>query len=196
MRIYYNEKIHEHDLLLYHAMRNTHPLFTSAIYEYINNAPFETKLLSRNRKIQQLNKIFKFFDLFSMPVKACNRYGNLQLIIIQEHSSPEDFQTQIHQHSLHIYSLCKAIDLISPKKFYSTFINFEDNSTKISARQLNVFPILANSDLCISEVTQNMRISPVTAHQYLAAARKTLGVKTNIAAIKMLVALGAIHFTR
>jgi DNA-binding CsgD family transcriptional regulator len=194
MRIYHDEKMYIQDILVLSSQNSLQPLFMSTIYTYFNDAPYETDLIEKNRRIQQLNKRFSFFDHYAIPMTAFNGHGNVQLVVTHKNISPDIFRPRVNNCSSQIHYLCKAIDFVSTQQFYDSFINYEDNPSKISPRQLAVISMLANSDLTITEVAYRMNISPITAHQHISSARRKLGVATNIAAIKKLVKLECIPY--
>ena len=65
----------------------------------------------------------------------------------------------------------------------------------ITPQPLRVLAALANSDLPITELAEKLFISPITAHQHITAARKAMGTRTNVGAIKRAMQLGMIAYT-
>jgi DNA-binding CsgD family transcriptional regulator len=194
MKIYHDEKMHQSDLMLPYVKTNTQPIFASQVYGYLEKAPFEIELMEKNRSLQQLNKRFQYYDQFSIPMKASNGVGNVQLCVLQKGATPEEFQSHVSPLISTLRSLCKAIDTITTVRFRASFIGKHDDKVLISPRQLAVFSMLSNNDLSIGDLADLMCISPITAHQHISGGRKALGVSTNIAAIKKLIKLGLIEF--
>lgn len=64
----------------------------------------------------------------------------------------------------------------------------------VAPKPLRVLATFANNDLSIADVAGVLRISPVTAHQHIAAARKALKRQTNVGAIKEAVRQGLIDY--
>ena len=80
------------------------------------------------------------------------------------------------------------IELLKYIKDLSLSINslkdpYIDNNYKITRKQLEVMHRLINTDSTITEIAEEMFISPITAHQHMSGARKALCAKTNIGAI-------------
>ena len=194
MRVYHEEKMHAHDLMIPYAKTNTQPIFASQIYGYLDKAPFDIELTQKNRVLSQLNKRFGFFDQYFIPLKSFNGHGNVQLSILNKGVNPVEFQADIMITTSVLRLLCKAIDSITSTRFRTSFIGKQDHRVTLRPKQLAVLTMLANNDLTISELANMMCISPITAHQHIAAARKALGVSTNIAAIKKLIGLGLLEF--
>lgn len=69
-----------------------------------------------------------------------------------------------------------------------------DEVADIAPKPLRVLATLANNDLSIADVAGLLCISPITAHQHIAAARKALNRKTNIGAIKEAIRQGLISY--
>jgi len=64
----------------------------------------------------------------------------------------------------------------------------------INPKPLRVLMTLANSDYSILQVADCLHISVVTANKHLESVRKTLGVRTNYAAIKKALCEGYIEY--
>ncbi|MBL4828105.1 MAG: autoinducer binding domain-containing protein [Spongiibacteraceae bacterium] len=195
IRVYNEENFYESDLMIAYAKQNTQPIFTSQVYKYICDAPFETSLTEINRGIEKLNSRFSFFEYYSIPMKAYNGNGNVQLAITQKGMGTVEFQSKIIPYQASFRHLCKAIDYVSTTRF-ATFVMEAEESRQvtITPKPLYILSKLANTDITIAELANELCISPITAHQHIAGARKALGVKTNIGAIKKAIKLNLISF--
>ena len=194
VRVYCDEKMYHVDLMIPYAQSNSQPIFASQLYGYLENAPFEIELTQRNRAITQLYKRYGYYDQLLLPMPASNGSGNVLLSVLIGNLGAAEFQSAVNPIIPELRCMCKAIDTITTTQFGTTFIGKDDNADALSPKQLSVLTLLANNDLSISELAKQLNISPITAHQHVAAARQALGVSTNIAAIKKLVSLGIIEF--
>lgn len=193
-RVYQDEKMFQYDLFITSTTRDGSPQFSSTIFQYLNEAPYEIELITKNRKIQQLHRRFGFFDHYITPMPAYNGSDNVLFIITDKYMHPDRFQTLVCHREQQLHTLCKTIDTVSTQQFKKTFVENRNTPAKISARQLEIFKMIANDDISIVKAADRLNISPITAHQHISAARRTLGVSTNIAAIRKLVMYGYIHY--
>ena len=193
MRIYHENNMHSYDLMIPYGKSNTQPIFSSQVYGYIDEAPFDIELTRKNRTLCQLYRRFSYFEHYVTPIHAFNGNGNVQLMLTSRGVEKEAFQSRITPMMPACRFLCKAIDSVSTKKFRSSFIDTKDSPVSITPKPLSILNRLANHDISITELAKDMCISPITAHQHIAAARKAFGVQTNIAAIVKAVKAGLIH---
>ncbi|MBN4055287.1 response regulator transcription factor [bacterium AH-315-K03] len=193
MRIYHENNMHVYDLMIPYGKSNTQPIFSSQVYGYIDNAPFDIDLTRKNRTLCQLYRRFEYFEHYVTPIHAFNGNGNVQLMLTNKGMDKEDFQTKVTPIMPACRFLCKAIDTVTTKNFRSSFIDMKDSPVSITPKPLSILNRLANHDISITELAKDMCISPITAHQHIAAARKALGVQTNIAAIVKAVKAGLIN---
>ena len=192
MRIYHERKIYETDLILLYGKDNTQPIFSSEVYDYIDKAPFEIGLVKKNRTLLQLYRRFGYFEHYVIPIPALNGSGNVQLLLTRNGIDKKKFQSLAEPVLHSCRSLCKAIDSVSTTRFRSSFIDSENNPVSITRKPLHILHQLANTDMNIKEPASEMSISPITAHQHIATARKVLRVKTNIAAVTKAIKSGLI----
>lgn len=193
MHAYHEEHMYDIDLVLPYGKANTQPIFSSQIYEYIDNAPFELDLTQKNRRLLKLYKRFNFLEHAVLPMTACNDSGNVLLMLTSAGTGKEALQQQITPIMPKCRLLCKAIDFVCTKMFQSTFIDKKDNPIAITRKQLTLLRRLVNSDITISNLASDMCISPITAHQHIAAVRKALHVKTNIGAVVKAIRAGLVR---
>jgi DNA-binding CsgD family transcriptional regulator len=195
LRVYSEESYYDNDLMVAYVHHNAQPIFTSQVYKYICDAPFETNLTVVNRAIEKLYSRFGFFDFYSISTKAQNGNGNVQLAIADRGLSDNDFQKKIVPYQSAFRQLCRVIDRASTDRFSTQLMAEEErNAVSITPKPLHILNKLANTDMTIAQLAEQMCISPITAHQHIAGARKALGVKTNIAAIKRAIKLKLIAF--
>ena len=194
MRIYLANCMHAYDLLIPYGKNNTQPIFSSQAYGYIDNAPFEIDLVQNNRTLRQLYRRFRYFEHYVIPMNACDGGGNVQLILTDRGADKSDFQSKVTPMMPACRLLCNAIDTVSTKIFPSSFINSKNTAVNITQKSLRLLKNMANHDCSITQLAEEMCISPITAHQHIAIARKALGVQTNIAAIIKAFKAGLINF--
>ena len=195
IRVYTEQCFHESDLMIAYAKHNTQPIFASQVYKYICDAPFETQLTTANRGIEKLNSRFGFHDFYSVPMSAYNNAGNVLLAVTQKGMDAGEFQASIDSYQSVFRQLCRAIDYVITVRFArSMALDGSCHGVSITPKPLYILSRLANTDLTIAELAQELCISPITAHQHIAGARKALGVKTNIGAIRKAIKLKLIAF--
>ena len=183
MRVYHEENLFKTDLLMCYGKDNIQPIFGSQIYGYIDSAPFDTDLTSSNRRLIQLYRRYGYLEHCAVPAKAYNGNGNVMLVLTSRGVDPDKFTTRTTAIMPTCRALCKAIDSVTSKKFRTVFIDKSDSPIDLPRKPLDALRRLAKEDKSITDIASDMCISPITAHQHIATARKALGVKTNVAAI-------------
>lgn len=194
---YSNENFFEFDMQIAYAKENVTPIFMSQIYGYAYKAPFQTELLRRNQEIYTINKKYGYLDCYCIPIEACDGRGNVLLGVSQKNLDPIEFQAKIIPCKLKLKYLCESIDHICTHKFPEYYVDQNEAAiTNIRPRALEVLDTLANLDVSIKQVADRLEISIDTVNQHLAVARKALGVKTTIGAIRTAVLDGLIIFKK
>ena len=196
MRTYHEQDLFKTDLLLPYGKANTQPIFGSQVYGYINGAPFEMDLTDNNRRLLQLYKRFGYFEHCAVPQQAFNGNGHVMLVLTSAGIQKQDFQSLATPVLSTCRNLCKAIDTVTSNKFKSQFIDKADIPFSIPPKPMDALQRLARSDKPITEIAHDMCISPITAHQHIAAARKALRAKTNIGAIIKAIKAGLIDIDK
>lgn len=214
--IYQQENLYLHDMLVSYAKINTHPIFASQVYDYYCNAPFDTESSYKNLMIRQLECSFGVFDRYAIPIINSDGKSKFLFILSQHNIGIPAFKEKIDSMGTILRLLGQAVYTVSTDKF-PTLIERPPPQviTKqlprgaqyqvvteqplfpvvtITARQLRVLDTLANNDLPMYLVADMLCISPVTAHQHIAFARKALNKKTNSGAIKEAIRLGLISY--
>ena len=193
-RIYKEEQLYMYDMLIEYARESNHPVFTSQVYDYYCNAPFNTEVTCINRAIRQLHHSLGFFENYAMPMIAQNGKDKLLLTLSQQGMATIAFQTKINSMSTSLRLLSHAINDVCSAKFPTLFEQPISQVVDIAPKPLRVLATLANEDLSITEVAKKLCISPITAHQHIASARRALNKNTNIGAIKEAIELGLISY--
>lgn len=184
---YYGGGLYEYDLALRHAKAQTTPVFRSMIDEYVSKANFDCEHTRCMHEARKLNKSFGYYDCYNVPSKAMNGNGHVQLSIAQRGILPVDFKKNVRECYMDLELLCEAIDFVSTRKFPGQLLGPEKQEARvvsINPRPLLVLDMLANNDLNITQVADELGINVVTANRHLQAVRKAFGVKTNYAAIR------------
>jgi Autoinducer binding domain len=190
---YQENFLYNHDLLLSYGKANTQPIFGSQIYGYVDDAPFEMELTTKNRQLRKFYRRHQYAEHLLVPSAAINGNGNVQLILTSSGKSKEEVQATATPVIPICRALCKAVDSVSTTKFRSSFIDKKDAPLLLNPKPLAMLQALANTDSSITQIAKNLCISAITAHQHVATARKTLGVSTNIGAIVKAVKAGLIQ---
>lgn len=187
---YFNAGLDEHDLVTPHVMEKTSPIFRSEFTENVSHADFECDHTRCMRDILEVNKSFGYFDFYLAPAKAKNGKGNVLLSIGEKRLSPFELKSKVKKVFMDLKLLCEAIDHVSTRKFPGELLGKEKQEPReivINPRPLVVLDMLANNDLNITQVAEELGINVVTANRHLQAARKAFDVKTNYAAIRQAV---------
>ena len=138
MRLYHQDNFYLHDLMISYGEINTQSIFSSQVYGYFYEAPFNIELTRKNRELYQLNQRFKYYEHYAVPIRASNGSGNVQLILMARDMEKEVFQSMAKPVMPVCRHLCKAIDKVSTKKFRTSFINIQDNPVGITPKLLRI----------------------------------------------------------
>ena len=193
---YSNERLFESDMVLSYCRDNIQPVFASEIYDYIDKAPFDTALTRSNRTIIKTYKRFGYVDQYILPITASNGYGNVMLSLLDKNTRKKTFRENVMKTGAQCRLLCKALDQITTNRFQEQFISSNERLSELNGKSLEALILLIRHDNRISEIAKQMHISPITASQHIAKARRCLGVKTNVAAVVKAFELGIIGFNK
>ena len=192
LQCYQESKLFEVDWLLAYGKANAEPIFSSQLHRYIDAAPVELPAILGNRQVFQLYKRYDFLDLYAVPMPARNGHGQVLLLLTCAGMDSKAFSTQVTSVSSMCRPLCKAIDSVSSQQFRSSFVHRCDRPPLLTSAQLNILRYMANEDCSIAALSEQLCISPITAYQHIAAARKALGTHTNVRAITKALKAGLI----
>ena len=193
-RVFTTEQLYTHDMLASFFRENSHPSHTSYIYNYYANAPFDDEVTKKNRMIRQLQHSFGFYETYAIPMQSSGK--TYVFILSKQNMDSAMFQSLTNVKVTVLSSLGQAIHAVCSSRFAELF---EPPATitktaDIAPKPLRVLTALANSDLNIAGVAKKLCISPITAHQHIAAARKALDKQTTIGAIKEAIRQGLIRY--
>jgi DNA-binding CsgD family transcriptional regulator len=194
---YFDARLYEYDMGLLRAKEGSSPFFQSTIHDYIARAPFNSAMTRKMREITELNKSFGYYDYFITPV--CKNNGSVQpvLSVTCRGLSSVELKSSVDGCESVLCLLAEAIDFVAEKFFPEIdrhTVSGKPSKAAINPKPLRVLDTLANSDLTINDVANQLSISVVTANQHLKTVRKALGVKTNYAAIKRAILDNLIDF--
>ena len=196
-RSYFEQGLYQHDLIIPYANSRTRPIFRSELENYVNQAPFDNDMTETSHEIYKINKSHGFYDFFNMPSNSFDGSGKVMFLVTQRDGNPFDFRQRVMQCLRSLELLSEAIDILVGQRF-SDVIGLKKPPPKtiykINPAPLRVLQTLANNDLNIQCIAHKLCISVVTANKHLETARKSLGVRTNYAAIKRGLESGLIHF--
>ena len=191
-RVFQREKLYILDMQASFFRENAHPAHTSHIYNYYADAPFDNEVTETNRTIRQLQHSFGFYECYAIPVQSNSK--TCLFILSQQNIDAAAFQRRTHGKINTLRALGQAIHAVCSSKFSILIERPPAKVIDIAPKPLRVLATLANSDLTINEVAGKLCISPITAHQHIAAARKALNKQTNIGAIKEAIKQGIINY--
>ena len=193
--VYYKQGLYEHDLGIQYANNNERPVFRSTLNEYVFQANFDFDYKRCMREIDELNQSFGYYDFFSIPTKAINGHGKVQLSVTRRGMTPFYFEDLVKKCSADLHLLCRAIDVVATRKFPGELLGKKQyGGIAINPQPLRVLDTLANNDMNIAQVADKLGIKEITANKHLQAARRAFGVQTNYAAIRLAVQKKLIEF--
>lgn len=190
---YIQHRVYEFDLVIPYGRANTRPIFATKIYDFIDRAPFETRLIRGNRRLLQMYKNIGCYEQYVIPVPAHDGGANVQLLLTCLGTKKREFHSVVTSVMPECRQLCKAIDAISSQQFEASLAGKENESIAIDEQSLQVLRRLVVADMTIAELAEEMCVSAISVHQHIAAARKALGVKTNVGAITKAIKAGLIN---
>lgn len=194
-KAYFEAGLYEHDFLDQYKQRNSKPIFTSWLYHHAIEAPFDIDTFRVNREILELNQSFGYFDHYITLMKSSHNSEEIIFSVTHRGEEPTRFQQRASLSATVLKLLCQAIDYVSVSKFPSHFLNPEDDQViTINPQPLRVLSALANKDMTITQLADELCISSVTVHHHINSARKALGTRTNIGAIKKAIKLGLLTY--
>ena len=193
---YTNERLFESDMVLSYCRDNIQPVFASEIYDYIDRAPFDTALTRSNRTIIKTYKRFGYVDQYIIPIAAANGFGHIMLSLLDRNARKKAFRENVMKTGARCRLLCKALNQITTTRFQEQFISSNERLSELNGKALEALVLLIRHDNRMSEIAKQMHVSPITAHQHIAKARRCLGVKTNVAAVVKAFELGIIGFNK
>lgn len=192
---YHNSGFYKYDFIEEYRKDNTRSAFMSRLYQPAVDAPYDIETLRANNEIYEVNQSFGYFDYYYTFMNSSHDGENVMFAVSRQGMDPVNFQRYAMPYEMTLKILSQAIDCLSIKKFSSHFlIREKDEVIKITPQPLRVLAALANCDMTITQLSDKLSISPVTIHQHIATARKTLGTRTNIGAIKKAIKLGLITY--
>ena len=192
--IYRENRLYKHDMLVSYFRQNIHHTYTSFIYNYYADAPFDNETTRCNKDIRQLQHTYGFLEQYAVPVIDSECNTAFILIIAEQNSEAAAFQNKANSKIPALRELGQAIHKVVTTKFPELFEGPNTKIADIAPKPLRVLATLANNDLSISDVASLLCISPITAHQHIAAARKALKRQTNVGAIKEAIRQGLISY--
>ena len=191
-RVFQQDKLYIHDMQASFFRYNAYPAHTSHIYNYYADAPFDTEVTEKNRMIRQLQHSFGFYETYTIPVQSNSKIYLFTLS--QQNMDAATFQRRTNSKVNALRALGQAIHAVCSTKFSVLIERPPEKVVDIAPKPLRVLATLANNDLSINEVARKLCISPITAHQHIAVARKAFGMQTNIGAIREAIKMGIISY--
>lgn len=185
----------QHDPVIDYLSNNTDIIFSSEIYDYFKNAPFDVDLTRCCRGILNLNRRYGFHNHMMVCVPSCDKANNVMLIATQKGLESELFLSQFRNHYENLNELCKDIDECTIKKFkYLLSSKGPEHDIGVTRKQRSVMQAMIDNDQCARWVAQNvLSLSHITAQQHLSNAKKALHCKTTLGAILRAVKYGVVN---
>jgi DNA-binding CsgD family transcriptional regulator len=193
LRHYFERDLYTNDMVLQRGLNNDESFLSSTIHDYINRSPFSSDMTNTMANIYQLNKSYGFYNYFYVPIHKDDRH--FMLSVSTRGASPIEFLQHTKDAKESLILLCEAIEHMVTDQ-YAKLLPRKKTDALINPKPLRVLNTLANNDLTIEQVAHKLCISVVTANQHLKTVRRSLGVKTNYAAIKRTISDGLIAFDK
>ena len=196
LKTYLEKNFHVHDMTVSYVERNKSPTYLSTLYDYVEQAPFVTSMTRTMRDIYHLYKSFGYYDCYIVPAEARNVLGKVVFTVALRGCGPFELKRKVDACASSLQLLCEAIDYVAIDKFSDVFLKLAlgRRTIEINPKPLSVLETLANNDLNIAQVADQLCISVVTANKHLETARKAFGTRTNYAAIRRAVLNGLIEY--
>lgn len=193
---YREARLHHHDLLLTYA--NEHhprPVYYSTLHDYLQQAPVECGWIRGMREISALHAAYGFYDYYCVFVRGEGSGGRGMLAVTHSNLTGPDFRERMQGKEARVQVLAGVIGAVGRQTFPGVFLGRQAVLPVITPQPLKVLAALANNDMTITQLADKLCLSPVTAHRHITAARKALGARTNVGAIKKAMQLGLIEYT-
>ena len=193
-RLFREEELFTHDMLVSFFRETTHASHTSHIYNYYCNAPFENEITRTCRAIRQLQHSLGFYENYAIPIADGDNNDIYLFILSRQNADPAILQASTKGKTTQLRALGHAILKVCNNRFPTQLKRPPTKVVDIAPKPLRVLATLANSDMSINDVAKKLCISHITAHQQIAVARKALNRNTNNGAIKEAIRMGLIKF--
>lgn len=195
LALYQDQGLYEHDMALdYLKAGNTENLHFSKIQKAIESALFLTHTFKQNLKILALYKRFEFNDVFLIPIRVHkeNR-GNkesLLLAVMAKGSTQKEFMALTEKCG-------EALRLIGDTVLRIHQIKFTNHKPLVptNPKPIQLLTAMAKFDLTISQAAEKLFISPHTANNHIASAKRMFGARTQSNLIYKALEQGVIDFS-
>lgn len=195
IEIYKNSGFYQYDFVEEYRKNNTRAEFMTRLYQPAVDAPFDIETLKANREIYEVNQSFGYFEYYYIFMKSCHDDEKIMFACSRKGLDPASLQICAAPYEVNLKLLCQVIDYVVIQKFRAEFLDPEkDEVVTITPQPLRVLSALANYDLNITQLSEKLGISAVTVHHHITNARKSLGTRTNIGAIRKAIKLGLIKY--
>jgi Autoinducer binding domain len=188
---YFDKHYFSNDMVLQRPIPDNQPFFSSDILDYLNAAPFISKMTIVMDEINRLNKSFGFDDLYHIPFLDAEK--NLLLTVTTEKLEPAVFKKLIEKTESSLDILIDAIKFVLSKSFDGALPQ-RGKDLKVNKQPLKILAALANNDCDLYTLAKMHNLSQVTINQHLQKIRSIFCTKTNYASIKIAVERGLIPF--
>lgn len=182
-----------YDLLVDYAKQQTRPIYASILYDYCRHAPFDCGWIRGMQDIQALHAAYGYYDYYCVTVRGPDGSGTGMLAISSRYMAGAELRACLRGKEMTLQVLAGVIEAVGREKFPQAF-PIKETLPTLTAQPLKVLNAYANSDMNISQLADKLSISAVTVHHHITVARKALGVRTNVGAIKKGLQLGLLEF--
>lgn len=181
-----------YDLLVDYAKQQTRPIYASILYDYCRHAPFDCGWVRGMQDIQALHASYGYYDYYCLFLRGLDGLGSGMFALSSRYMAGAELRACLTGKEIALQVLAGVIEAVGREKFPRIFPTKETRPA-LSGQPLNVLSAYANSDMNISQLADKLSISAVTVHHHITAARKALGARTNIGAIKKGLQLGLLE---
>jgi len=192
---HFDQGLCEHNLTIPYSDKASSHVFRTELHSSANQGAFAIALNQPNSENDKINQSHGFYEFYNLPSSSFDGTGKVMFQLIQRDGDSSRFRERITQFMQPLELLSEAIDMIVIQRFAVTVGLKKPPSEvayKLNPAPLRVLQHLANNDLNLQCLAEKLCISVVTANKHMETVRKSLGVRTNYAAIKKALIFGLI----
>ncbi len=185
----------KHDALIQHCKNRDTPVFITNVYNVAKGHSFHLDALQVNKDNYEYLANFGFLDFYSIPAPSYNGVDKVMLSVTAKDLPPDQFSNLIKKHEKMLRLLVQVIDYLWWSRWPNErTLKSVEQFNQIPPQALRVLETLANGDLTLKQVAEELNMAVSTVNNHISTAKKVLGTKTIYKAIRKAVNLGVIDY--
>ncbi len=192
---YKNQDQECEDMIYQHCEHSQKPFFLSEVEGFINGATFESEQFSRTRNIIECYHSNGYCDVYFIPFRTKVGTGicNALLSVMTKDCTQHEFRQIVDKSKTVLHLLAEAVDFIGATKHGNYFDKIDKSEKNVIAQKpLRLLEVMVKGNMALKDAADKLCISLDTANKHIASAKKSLGAKTQAAAIYNALKLGLI----